>query len=61
MFFRYLNTIESDLETEEDYNTHKTIIERVVHLLIRKDRVLIRLTEDEDPSIVVNPNFEIDC
>lgn len=49
--------MEDELESEEDYNTQKTIIERVIYLLIHKDKVLLDLSTDNNSILVVNPNY----
>lgn len=59
LVFRYLSTIEADLETEEDFNVQKTICERVIHRLIHQDHVLLEVEQGEDPTLCVHPNYVI--
>ncbi|XP_043920658.1 maternal DNA replication licensing factor mcm6-like isoform X2 [Protopterus annectens] len=66
----YLKEIESEIETENELITKKTIIEKVVHRLIHHDHILIELSKtglkesdirvEEDPFLVVNPNYVLD-
>ncbi|XP_067406010.1 DNA replication licensing factor MCM6 [Emydura macquarii macquarii] len=68
----YLKEIESEIESEEELINRKKIIERVIHRLIHYDHVLIELTQtglkgstegesfDEDPFLVVNPNYQLE-
>ncbi|NWH63457.1 MCM6 factor, partial [Geococcyx californianus] len=65
----YLKEIESEIESEEDLINKKKIIERVIHRLTHYDHILIELSQsglrgsgeeqtfDEDPYLVVNPNY----
>ncbi|XP_019410019.1 PREDICTED: DNA replication licensing factor MCM6 [Crocodylus porosus] len=65
----YLKEIESEIESEEELINKKKIIERVIHRLTHYDHILIELTQsglkgsmeeeslDEDPFLVVNPNY----
>ncbi|EDL39751.1 DNA replication licensing factor MCM6 isoform 1 [Mus musculus] len=66
----YLKEIESEIDSEEELINKKTIIEKVVHRLTHYDHVLIELTQaglkgssegsesyEEDPYLVVNPNY----
>ncbi|XP_019378023.1 PREDICTED: DNA replication licensing factor MCM6 [Gavialis gangeticus] len=65
----YLQEIESEIESEEELINKKKIIERVIHRLTHYDHILIELTQsglkgsmeeeslDEDPFLVVNPNY----
>ncbi|KAI6065359.1 DNA replication licensing factor MCM6 [Aix galericulata] len=65
----YLKEIESEIESEEELINKKKIIERVIHRLTRYDHILIELSQsglrgsreeetfDEDPYLVVNPNY----
>ncbi|VDK45267.1 unnamed protein product [Gongylonema pulchrum] len=61
LFFRYMDMIGETIETEEEYNTQKTICERVIKRLIYDDNVLIQLNADtdEDPVVVVHPNYVV--
>nr|XP_039319317.1 DNA replication licensing factor MCM6-like [Saimiri boliviensis boliviensis] len=65
----YLKEIESEIDSEELINK-KRIIEKVIHRLTHYDHVLIELTQaglkgstegsesyEEDPYLVVNPNY----
>ncbi|XP_070587514.1 DNA replication licensing factor MCM6 [Erythrolamprus reginae] len=65
----YLKEIESEIDSEEELINKKKIIERVIHRLTHYDHILIELTHsglkdsveaqsfDEDPYLVVNPNY----
>ncbi|XP_077176317.1 DNA replication licensing factor MCM6 [Paroedura picta] len=65
----YLKEIESEIDSEEELINKKNIIEKVIHRLIHYDHILIELTQtglkdskegesfDEDPYLVVNPNY----
>ncbi|NP_989393.1 zygotic DNA replication licensing factor mcm6 [Xenopus tropicalis] len=66
----YLKEIESEIDSEEELVTRKQIIDKVVHRLVHYDQILIELTQtglkgtgdeevpkEEDPYLVVNPNY----
>ncbi|XP_004709896.1 DNA replication licensing factor MCM6 [Echinops telfairi] len=66
----YLKEIESEIGSEEELINKKRIIEKVIHRLMHYDHVLIELTQaglkgssdgcesyEEDPYLVVNPNY----
>ncbi|XP_015272600.1 PREDICTED: DNA replication licensing factor MCM6 [Gekko japonicus] len=65
----YLKEIESEIDSEEELVNKKNIIEKVIHRLTHYDHILIELTHtglkdskegesfDEDPYLVVNPNY----
>ncbi|NXN10182.1 MCM6 factor, partial [Indicator maculatus] len=65
----YLKEIESEIESEEELINKKKIIEKVIHRLTHYDHILIELSQsglrgsreeeafDEDPFLVVNPNY----
>uniref|UniRef100_A0ACB8G1E8 MCM DNA helicase complex subunit mcm6 n=1 Tax=Sphaerodactylus townsendi TaxID=933632 RepID=A0ACB8G1E8_9SAUR len=65
----YLKEIESEIDSEEELIDKKNIIEKVIHRLTHYDHILIELTQtglkdseegescDEDPYLVVNPNY----
>ncbi|POI36175.1 hypothetical protein CIB84_000070 [Bambusicola thoracicus] len=65
----YLKEIESEIQSEEELINKKKIIEKVIHRLTRYDHILIELSQsglrgskeeetfDEDPYLVVNPNY----
>ncbi|KAF8362688.1 hypothetical protein PRIPAC_89611 [Pristionchus pacificus] len=55
----YLEMIESELDSETDYHTQKSICERVIKRLIHEDKILIELETGVDPSLVVHPNYVI--
>lgn len=57
----FLEMIESDINTQEEYHIQKTIINRLIRKLI-KDAVLINLSEDDlnDPSVVAHPDHIVD-
>lgn len=57
----YLDMMEDQMETEEDYMVQKTICERIIKKLINDDNVLIQLNADadKDPVLVVHPNYVI--
>ncbi|KZS10347.1 DNA helicase [Daphnia magna] len=67
----YLNEIADEIETEQELTERKLLVERVVSRLIYQDQVIIPLsrtglagkeevTEDEDPLLVVHPNFVLE-
>lgn len=53
--------MEESIDSEEEYNLQKTICERVIRRLITEDNILIQLNAetDEDPIVVVHPNYVI--
>ncbi|KAI7809939.1 MCM6 minichromosome maintenance deficient 6 [Triplophysa rosa] len=68
----YLKEIESEIESESDLIAKKNLIERVLHRLVHYDHIIIELTKtglkkisqdgdepvvEEDPFLVVNPNY----
>lgn len=65
----YLKEIESEIETQEELIQRKTIVEKVIDRLVHRDHILIALSksglkgaeadgeEDENPILVVHPNF----
>ncbi|XP_075037051.1 DNA replication licensing factor MCM6 [Mixophyes fleayi] len=67
----YLKEIESEIDSEEELVNRKQIIEKVIHRLVHYDQILIELsqtglkgsaskeevTKEEDPYLVVNPNY----
>ncbi|XP_066489115.1 DNA replication licensing factor MCM6 [Tiliqua scincoides] len=65
----YLKEIESEIDSEEELINKKKIIEKVIHRLTHYDHILIELTQtglkdsteeesfEEDPYLVVNPNY----
>ncbi|XP_034986462.1 DNA replication licensing factor MCM6 isoform X1 [Zootoca vivipara] len=66
----YLKEIESEIDSEEELINKKMIIEKVIHRLTHYDHILIELTQtglkdsvegqsldEEDPYLVVNPNY----
>ncbi|KAK7488184.1 hypothetical protein BaRGS_00020626 [Batillaria attramentaria] len=73
----YLKEMESEIESEQELLEKKTIIEKVIDRLIHTDNVLIELkqtglkarskhdeeslTREEDPILVVHPNFVVDA
>merc|ERR1711874_279557 len=69
----YLEEISGDIESQEELTEKKQIVEKVVDRLIYQDRVIIPLqktglkssatTEDgeNDPYLVVHPNYLIDA
>ncbi|KAJ8406926.1 hypothetical protein AAFF_G00292020 [Aldrovandia affinis] len=71
----YLKEMESEIESESELIAKKTLIEKVLHRLIHYDHILIELTQtglkkaahsgeepiqEEDPFIVVNPNYVLE-
>ncbi|KAM8934516.1 DNA replication licensing factor MCM6 isoform 1-T1 [Pelodytes ibericus] len=70
----YLKEIESEIDSEEELVNRKQIIDKVIHRLVHYDHILIELTDtglkdstseepvtkDEDPFLVVNPNYLLD-
>ncbi|XP_072274210.1 DNA replication licensing factor MCM6 isoform X1 [Pyxicephalus adspersus] len=67
----YLKEIESEIDSEEELVNRKQVIEKVIHRLVHYDQILIELsqtglkssgsqekaTNEEDPYLVVNPNY----
>ncbi|XP_053326804.1 DNA replication licensing factor MCM6 [Spea bombifrons] len=67
----YLKEIEAEIDSEEELVKRKQIIEKVIHRLVHYDQILIELSDtglrsqagdedvakDEDPFLVVNPNY----
>ncbi|VUZ50720.1 unnamed protein product [Hymenolepis diminuta] len=65
----YLEEIAADtLQSEAELIECKVLVERIIDRLVNKDRILIALTrsgldadeEDEDPLLVVHPNYSMD-
>jgi len=67
----YLNEISDEIETEEELTEKKLMVERVINRLIYQDQVIIPLSktglagkeevaEDEDPLLVVHPNYVLE-
>ncbi|XP_065132772.1 MCM6 minichromosome maintenance deficient 6, like [Paramisgurnus dabryanus] len=71
----YLKDMESEMESESDLIARKNLIERVLHRLIHYDHIIIELTKtglkkmgqdgvepvvEEDPFLVVNPNYVLE-
>ncbi|XP_041102563.1 MCM6 minichromosome maintenance deficient 6, like [Polyodon spathula] len=71
----YLKEMESEIDTETELIAKKNLIEKVLHRLIHYDHVIIELTKtglkkvtdegeeptmEEDPFLVVNPNYTLD-
>jgi len=69
----YLEEISGDIESQEELAEKKAVVEKVVDRLIYQDRVIIPLKQkaglksktadddgDEDPYLVVHPNYVID-
>ncbi|XP_031415647.1 MCM6 minichromosome maintenance deficient 6, like [Clupea harengus] len=68
----YLKEMESEIDSEAELIAKKSLIERVIHRLVHYDHVIIELTKtglkkvgkegeepvtEEDPYLVVNPNY----
>ncbi|KAI4872501.1 hypothetical protein NFI96_031985 [Prochilodus magdalenae] len=68
----YLKEVESEIESEAELISRKSLIERVLHRLVHYDHIIIELTKtglkkvgadgeepvmEEDPFLVVNPNY----
>ncbi|XP_041912496.1 MCM6 minichromosome maintenance deficient 6, like [Alosa sapidissima] len=68
----YLKELESEIDSEAELIAKKSLIERVIHRLIHYDHIIIELTKtglkkvgdkgeepvmEEDPYLVVNPNY----
>lgn len=53
--------VETDIQTEEEYNSQKIIIKRLIKKLIR-DNVLISLDEGDspDPVVVAHPDHVVE-
>lgn len=67
----YLNEISDEIETEEELTEKKLMVERVISRLIYQDQVIIPLSktglagkdevaEEEDPLLVVHPNYVLE-
>lgn len=69
----YLREIEGDIDSEAELIERKTIVEKVIDRLVQHDHVLIELKQtglksktdqalviEDDPFIVVHPNYVID-
>nr|XP_002125719.2 DNA replication licensing factor MCM6-like isoform X1 [Ciona intestinalis] len=66
----YLEQIADELETEQELMEKKTLVEKVLHRLIHSDHILIELgstglkdgdsESQEEPILVVHPNYFID-
>ncbi|KAK6491860.1 maternal DNA replication licensing factor mcm6 [Huso huso] len=71
----YLKEVESEIDSETELIAKKNLIEKVLHRLIHYDHVIIELTKtglkkvtdegeeptmEEDPFLVVNPNYTLD-
>jgi hypothetical protein len=53
--------VETDLNTEEEYNQQSVIIKRLIKKLI-KDNVLISFDDgtSQDPAVIAHPDFVLD-
>ncbi|XP_060724339.1 MCM6 minichromosome maintenance deficient 6, like isoform X1 [Tachysurus vachellii] len=71
----YLKEIESEIESEAELIARKNLIEKVLHRLVHYDHIIIELTKtglkkvtddgeepvtEEDPFLVVNPNYVLE-
>ncbi|KAG8297077.1 MCM DNA helicase complex subunit mcm6 [Homalodisca vitripennis] len=65
----YLEKISDQIDTEEELVEKKALIEKIIDRLIFHDQVIIPLTsskaksdetEEEDPLLVVHPNYVVD-
>ncbi|GFO11428.1 DNA replication licensing factor mcm6 [Plakobranchus ocellatus] len=71
----YLTEIQDDIQSEEELNEKRSIVEKVIDRLVHHDHVLIQLTQtglkprggqegelikEDDPILVVHPNYMID-
>ncbi|XP_041056013.1 DNA replication licensing factor MCM6 isoform X1 [Carcharodon carcharias] len=70
----YLKEIESEIESEEELINKKKLIEKVIYRLIHYDHILIELKQtglksrkgegdevlEQDPYLVVNPNYTLE-
>ncbi|XP_048464079.1 maternal DNA replication licensing factor mcm6-like [Rhincodon typus] len=72
----YLKEMESEIETETELILKKILIEKVIQRLVHNDHILIELTksglkklktgegddaiEEDDPFLVVNPNYVLE-
>jgi DNA replication licensing factor MCM6 len=63
----YLEEVSSEIETEEELLEHKQVVEKVVDKLIYQDQVIVPLTNtskgalEDDPFLVVHPNYFVDA
>ena len=59
----YLEQIEADLRSENDYHSKKAMITSLINRLVAKDSILIAIktsspgSEEGDPILVVHPNY----
>ncbi|XP_048859472.1 MCM6 minichromosome maintenance deficient 6, like isoform X1 [Brienomyrus brachyistius] len=71
----YLKEMESEIESESELIAKKNLVEKVIHRLIHYDHIIIELTKtglkkmekggeepiiEEDPLLVVNPNYVLE-
>lgn len=65
----YLDKIQDQIDSEEELLERKSLIEKIIDRLIYHDQIIIPLTdnankvkghEDEDPMLVVHPNYIIE-
>ncbi|KAK3796633.1 hypothetical protein RRG08_008387 [Elysia crispata] len=71
----YLTEIQDEIQSEEELNEKRSVVEKVIDRLVHHDHVLIQLTQtglkprggqegdlirEDDPILVVHPNYMID-
>lgn len=59
--------VQDEIETEEELTERKNLIEKIIDRLTYQDQIFIPLTkniktseDDDDPVLVVHPNYVID-
>jgi len=56
---QYLKDIADQIETEEELAEKKILVDKVLDRLITHDHVVLALSKEEDPFLVVHPNFNL--
>ena len=65
----YLDKVQDQIDSEEELLDRKALVEKIIDRLIYHDQIIIPLTtnaiksageEDEDPMLVVHPNYIIE-
>ncbi|KAH0554948.1 DNA replication licensing factor Mcm6 [Cotesia glomerata] len=65
----YLDKIQDQIDSEEELLERKSLVEKIIDRLIYHDQIIIPLTtgslggqdEEEDPMLVVHPNYVVDA
>lgn len=58
--FRYLQAIQEDLKTEEDFHVQETIVEKIIKRLTGTTLISLSEPDEQDPLLMVNPNYVLD-